>query len=166
MFTPKFDAAFREYADLELRCHILLSNGKDGSPEMEEAEARMEELWPQLDDVQQRSLRGMSSDLTWIRAQGKPFPKGRKKPEEVPSTDLQELSAAMKARDHHRVLHYLRLCTPCFPSESLARERAGLYAAIGLPEYARVFESSAIQFHGNHGVVGEGQLFSPLETTR
>lgn len=152
-FDPKIDATFLEYADLELRCHNLLLAGREDSDEIAEAEDRMENLWPQLDDVQQRSLRGMASDLSWIRRKSEPPPKGRKTPEEVAATERQELWAAMKSREWHRVLHYLRLCAPTFQAASLARERGIAYDAIGFPNYARVFDAYAIEFVGTMAVV-------------
>jgi hypothetical protein len=153
-FAPTIDAAFREYADLELRCHHLLLDGKEDSLETTEAEDRMEKLWPKLDDVQQRSLRGMASDLSWIRRKGEPPPRGRKTPEEVAATDRQELSAAIKSKEWHRILHYLRLCAPTFQAASLARERAIAYDAIGFPHYARVFDAQAIEFANTAAGVG------------
>src|SRR6266542_212155 len=152
-FDPTVDAAFREYADLELRRHHLLLDGKEDSVEIAEAEDRMDNLWTKLDDVQRRSLSGMASDLNWIRRKGKPPPKGRKTPEEVEATEQQELSAAIKLREWHRILHYLRLCAPTFQSALLAREREIAYDAIGFPEYARVFAAKAVEFAGTIAVV-------------
>ena len=60
----------------------------------------------------------------------------------------KELSAAIKLKEWHRILHYLRLCAPSFQAASLARERGIAYDAIGFPDHARVFESQAIQFAG------------------
>jgi hypothetical protein len=147
-FDPTIDAAFLEYADLELLCHHLLSSGKDETDEMADAEARMETIWGSLDDIQRRSLRGMASDLSWVRRNGEPAPKGRKTPDEVSAADQQELATAIKTRDWHRILHYLRLCAPLFQAASLANERGAAYAAIGLPEYANVFKA--------HEACGEG----------
>ncbi len=157
-FDPTIDAAFLEYADLELRCHHLLLDGKEDSLEIGEAEDRLEKLWTQLDDVQQRSLRGMASDLSWIRRKGEPPPKGRKTPEEVAATEQEELLAAIKSKEWHRILHYLRLCAPTFQAASLARERAIAYDAIGFPDYARVFAAQAIEFAGTRPV-GSGAVY-------
>jgi len=145
-FDPTIDPTFLEYADLELRCHCLLLGDKEDSAEIAEAEDRMEKLWTRLDAVQQRSLRGMASDLSWIPRKGEPPPRGRKSPEDVAATEQQELSAAIKLKDWHRILHYLRLCAPVFQPASLARERAIAYDAIGFPSYARLFEAKAIEF--------------------
>jgi len=145
-FEPTIDAVFREYADLGLRRHQLLSAGKDDSAEVAEAEERMDTLWPRLDEVQRRSLKGMASDLNWIRRKGEPPPKGRKTPVEVSEQDQQELSAAIRSKEWHRILHYLRLCAPAFQAASLARERGIAYEAIALPGYARVFSESVVEF--------------------
>src|SRR5437867_4024333 len=134
-FDPTIDAAFREYADLELRRHHLILEGKENSLEIADAEVRMDELWAKLDGVQRRSVSGMASDLNWVRRDGQPPPKGRQTPEEVTAAERQELSAAMELREWHRVLHYLRLCAPTFQAALLARERGIAYAAIGFPEY-------------------------------
>jgi hypothetical protein len=146
VLDPTIDAVLREYADLELRRHQLLSAGKGDSAELAEAEEQMDTLWPKLDEVQRRSLKGMASDLNWARRQGKPPPKGRKTAGEVSEQDQQELSAAIRSRDWHRILHYLRLCGPAFQAASLARERGIAYEAIGLPGYARVFKESVVVF--------------------
>jgi hypothetical protein len=145
-FEPTIDAAFREYAELELRCHKLLVEGREDSLEISQAEDRMEELWPKLDNTQQRSLRGMASDLSWIRRKGEAPPKGRRTPEDVVPAEQQELLAAVKARAWHRILHFLRLCAPNFQPSALARERALAYDAIGFPNYAKTFEAKAVEF--------------------
>ena len=150
---PTIDATFREYADLQLRRHYLLFQGKEDSPGIAEAEERMEQLWTKLDDVQRRSLSGMASDLNWIR-KGEPPPKGRKTREEVTATEQQELLMAIKSKEWHRILHYLRLCAPSFQAASLARERATAYDAIGFPDYARVFGTHAIGFAGTNAILG------------
>jgi hypothetical protein len=143
---PMIDAVFREYADLALRRHHLLSEGKRDSGEVSDAEERMDTLWPKLDQPQRRCLKGMVSDLNWIRRKAELPPKGRKSPSEVSTHEQQELSAAIKAKDWHRILHYLRLCAPFFHAASLARERGIAYEAIGLPGYARVFSEKAVEF--------------------
>src|SRR5690242_11393860 len=145
-FDPTIDAVFREYADLELRRHQLLLAGKHDTAEVAEAEEQMETLWPGFDEVQRRSLKGMASDLNWVRRQGEPPPKGRKTVGEVGEQDQQELSTAIRSKDWHRILHYLRLCAPAFQAASLARERGIAYEAIGLPGYARVFRESVVEF--------------------
>jgi len=88
----------------------------------------------------------MASDLNWIRRKGEPPPKGRKTPIEVSAQEQQELSTAIKSREWHRILHYLRLCAPAFQAASLARERGIAYEAIGLPGYARVFNEKVAEF--------------------
>src|SRR5437762_3383480 len=94
-FDPTMDAVFRESAELELRCHYLLLEGKENTTESLAAEGRMTVLWEKLDDVQRRSLNGMGSDLNWVRRKGEPPPKGRKGPEEVTAAEQQELVAAI-----------------------------------------------------------------------
>src|SRR4051812_15730714 len=103
-FDPIIDAVFREFADLELRRHFLLLEGKENTPETEAAEERMEQLWEKLDDVQRRSLKEMASDLNWVRRKGEPPPRGKKEAEDVTETELQELLAAIEAKNWHEVL--------------------------------------------------------------
>lgn len=138
-FNPAMDQAFRECADLQLRHHYLLLDNKDDSEEMIAVEARLEELWPSFDEIQRRSLSGMGSDLNWIRRNCEPPPRGRKTPDEVSSAERHELEAAMKSKEWHRILHFLRLCAPWFQASSLASERRIAYDAIGLPRYSSAF---------------------------
>jgi hypothetical protein len=144
-YDPMMDEAFHEYAGLRLSRHYLLMEEKDDSDEAAEVEARMEKLWPSFDDKQRQSLSGMGSDLNWILRKYLPAPKGRQTANEVPATDLEELYAARQAIEWHRILHYLRLCTPCFRPASLATERRTAYDAIGLPQYANVF-AQAVEY--------------------
>jgi hypothetical protein len=142
-FDPKMDAAFREYADLQLRHHDLLVEGKASAPETSAVEDRMDALWGTLDDTQRRSLSGMRSDLNWAQRRGEPAPKGRKAPEEVAREEQQELVAAIGLKEWHRILHYLRLCAPLYPIAALAQLRGSAYEAIGLPTYASIFYKQA-----------------------
>jgi hypothetical protein len=144
-YDPKIDATFREYAELELRCHHLLLEGKENDPETIEAEDRMTELWEKLDEVQRRSLSGMGSDLNWLRRKGEPPPNGRKKPEEVTPDEREALQAAMESKDWHRLLHFLRICAPNLPIVILATLRESAYDEIGLPAYASVFSELAAE---------------------
>jgi tetratricopeptide (TPR) repeat protein len=153
-FDPTIDAAFREYAELELRCHYLLLEGKENAPETLEAEDRMTALWEKLDEVQRRSLKGMGSDLNWVRRKGQPPPKGRKGSEEVPPTEQQELVTAIGAKEWHKVLHYLRLCAPSFPVDALAHHRARIYEALGLPNYASTFYEQAADLDPANADIG------------
>src|SRR5262249_5137101 len=93
-----------------------------------------------------------ASDLNWIRRKGEPPPKGRKTPGEVAETERQALSAAMKSKEWHRVLHFLRLRAPDFQAASLARERGFAYGAIGFPDYARVFDDTATEVAKDSGL--------------
>ncbi len=138
-FDPIMDAAFRESAELELRCHCLLAEGKEGAPEILAAEDRMTVLWEKLDDVQRRSLNGMGSDLNWVRRKGEPAPNGRKTAVEVLPAEQQELAAAIGSNEWHKALHYLRLCAASVPIVTVASLRGRAYEAIDLPTYASVF---------------------------
>ena len=138
-FQPTVDAAFREYAELELRCHFRLMEGKENDPETSLAEDRMTILWDELDEVPRRNLSGMGSDLNWVRRNCEPPPMGRKSPTEISDLEQQELLAAIRLKEWYKVLHYLRLCAPVFPEVTLAYLRGRIYEAIGMYAYASVF---------------------------
>src|SRR5205823_636365 len=129
-FNPTIDAAFREYADLQLRRHFLLLDGNTDTPETVAAEGRMDELWEQMDDMQRRSLKGMGSDLNWVRRNGEPPPKGPKSPEEVAAVERQKLVAAMESKEWLGLLHQLRVCAPTIPPVHLAYMRGTAYDAL------------------------------------
>ncbi len=137
------DAAFREYAELELRCHQLLLDAKDNVPETEAAEDRMNELWDKLDETQRQCLKGMGSDLNWVRRKGEPPPNGHKVAEEVTPIEQKEMVEAIGSKQWHKTLHYLRRCAPLIPIDALAYSRGRVYEAIGLPAYASVFYEQA-----------------------
>jgi len=159
-FDPTVDAAFREYADLQLLHHYLLLEGKDNAPETEAAEHQMEGLWDKLDAVQRQSLNGIGSDLNWVRRKGEPPPKGRKAPEEVTPTEQQELVAVIGLKEWHKILHYLRLCAPILPPVSLAHLRGHAYDALGFPTYASVFYEQAADFDPANAAIGVTALSS------
>src|SRR5690348_6692845 len=121
--TPKIDAAYREYAEAQLRRGLLVTEGKADGEEVDKVEERLGTLWESLDDAQRRSLNGMAADLNWLRRRGLPPPKGRKA-SEVIEAELKDLQAAQEARDWHAILHHLRVCAPAIPQDLLAYSRA------------------------------------------
>jgi len=143
-FTPIIDEKYQKYAELLLARHQLLLDGKDGDSHTEDIEDRLTELWEKLDDAQQRSLNGVSSDLNWVRRRGALPPKSRK-PEEITQADRDSLATAEAGKDGHGVLHYLRVCAPVEPGEALARRRANAYAEIGFPQLASLFKDFAAE---------------------
>src|SRR5262245_33361703 len=163
-FDPTIDEAFREYADLELRCHHLLLEGKEDAPETIEAEERMAELWENLDEVQRQSLSGMGSDLNWVWRMGEPPPRGRKTPEEILPQQQQELVAAIGSKEWHKTLHYLRICAPIFPTVTLAHLRGSAYDAIGFPSYASVFYEYGFEIDSSNADLGVAALSSLQKT--
>jgi tetratricopeptide (TPR) repeat protein len=153
-FDHMVDASFREYADLQLRRHSLLLEGKENAAETLEAEEQMEELWEKLDETQRHSLNGMASDLNWIRRNGEPPSKGRKTREEVTERESQELLAAMESKDWHALLNHLRVCAPTLPPVHLGYLRGTAYDALGFPGYARVFFEQAAEFDPANASMG------------
>jgi hypothetical protein len=160
LFDPKIDAAFREYADLQFLRHHQLLEGKDNVSETVAAENRMSELWDQLDEVERQSLKGMGSDLHWVRRKGAPPPKGRKVPEEVTLPEQQELVAAMGQRQWHKILDNLRLCAPMILISAFAHLRGHAYDALGFPTYASVFYKLAADLDPANPAIGVGALWS------
>jgi hypothetical protein len=132
------DDVYKQYAELLLRHHYLLSEDKDEAPETEAIEEEMTTLWDQLNPVQRKSLSGLGSDLSWIRRKYQPAPKGRR-PEDVTEQDFESLLQARATGDWHEVLHYLRLCAPKTPPSQTAYARAMAWSELGLPKLARVF---------------------------
>jgi tetratricopeptide (TPR) repeat protein len=137
-FDPTIDAIFREYVELQLRRHNLLTEGKEKDPEFDQTEDKMTELWEKLDATQRLSVNGMASDLNWIRRKGQPPAKGRTVGEVNPA-ERHELLSARALEEWHKFLHYLRLCASIIPAASLAYLRGTTYDAVGLPAYATDF---------------------------
>jgi len=143
-FTPNSTEEFRRYVELQLSRHRLLIEDKSNSPELEEIEDELTELWEALDDVQRQCVRGMSSDLNFVSRLGQTAPKGRQS-KDVDDDDLQEMMAMKSRKDWYGFLHYLRLCRPVFVAIQVARFRATAYTEMGLPGYAQKFSQLAVQ---------------------
>src|SRR5207244_3800062 len=89
------DKHFQTYALAILGHHYLLVQGKEGTPELQEVEEFMSWLWKKLNEGQRRELRGISSDLNWIRHGYLPAPKGGRK-EDVTKAELDRFYAEMQ----------------------------------------------------------------------
>ena len=137
-FRPSVDTAYRDFADLLLRRHRLLMEGKNDGEQIDGVEDDLSTLWEGLDDGQRQSLNGMGSDLNWARRAGEAAPMARKA-EDVSDADRQALAAAEEAQDAHAVLHWLRSCSPGMRFAELARRREQEYASVGLSQIAEVF---------------------------
>lgn len=138
------DETYRAYALLLLRRHHLLLRGQEESDEAEQIESRLSDLWEKLDEPQRRSLRGISSDLNWVRRRGLPAPKGRR-PEDVSEKDLIERTRLDEAQDWHSLLDKLRDCSPLEPPADLAYWRAKCYDMLRLPQVAAPFVDLAVE---------------------
>ena len=135
---PTIDSSYRAYADLLLRRHRLLGQGKDKGEEIAEVEDGLSALWEDLDEAQRQSLNGMGSDLNWARRRGTPAPMARKA-HDVREADREALTAAIEAKDAHAVLFWLRCCASSMPLAELAERRQQAYASTGFPQVADVF---------------------------
>jgi hypothetical protein len=133
--APNVDTGFRKYAELLLRRHSHLMDGRADDPETEKIDEDLSALWEQLDESQRRSLSGMGSDLNWVGRQGALAPKARSA-EVVTAEDRRLLAEAEAQKDWHATLHYLRVCAPVLAIDDVARRRAAAYVGIGLPAYA------------------------------
>lgn len=143
--TPTIDDAYRRYVDLLLRHSRLLAERGDEDAETEAVEEEMTRLWDHLNDVQRRSLSGLSSDLNWLRRGCQPAPRSRP-PEDVTPQDFRAIVEAKDRDDWHGVLHYLRVCSPKIPPFQLACQRALAWRAIGFPQLAGLFFDLASGF--------------------
>src|SRR5947209_6818664 len=108
------DKNFLAYADALLRHHYLLSDGNEDGPEAERVEEQLTALWEKLDDTQREQLRGVSSDLNWIRRGYTPPPKGRRR-EDVTPEELMEFYRLNEAQDFFGMLPALRVCAAAVP---------------------------------------------------
>lgn len=137
-FTPIIHDDYLRYADLLLQHHRLLCAGIEESDEIESIEDEMTALWDRLDSVQRASLSGLGSDQNWIRRNGEPAPRGKKR-EEVTPQDKEALDRSIKEEDWHAALHYIRICHCLFPNDYLANLRSIAWLKLGFPEIANLF---------------------------
>jgi tetratricopeptide (TPR) repeat protein len=164
VFDATIDDTFREYAAWELRRHTLTVAGQEDADETVAAEDRMEKVWELLDDNQKRSLKGIGSDLAWVRRDGTAPPRGPKAPDDVGPAEQEGLVAAIGRKDWHLILHYLRLCAPLIPAPAIAQLRGHAYEALGLPAYASVFFEKASDWDAANTDAGAFAL-SAIERT-
>jgi hypothetical protein len=150
---PKVDAGYRKYAELLLRRHTHLMEGRADDADTEQIDEELSALWEQLDESQRRSLSGMGSDLNWVRRHGALPPKARPA-EAVTAEDTRLLTEAEAQKDWHATLHYLRVCAPALAIDDLARRRGAAYVGVGLPGYADACRSLA----GRRGAAPPDQL--------
>lgn len=151
--TPKMDAAYREYAEKQMRRHFLLLEDKGDSDEADEIEARLAVLWEGMDETQRRTLNGIAADLNWLRRRGAPPPKGHAA-SEVTEAELHELQAAQDAQDWYAILHHLRVCAPAVPQDLLAYSRARCYYKLNFPEIGTAFADMAMELGRGNNHVG------------
>jgi hypothetical protein len=149
-FTPTIDERYRQYAELLVRHHQLLSEGKEDADETSAVEDDMSELWERLDDRQRSSLSGLGSDLNWLRREGAPPPRARKS-EDVTAADLEGLTKASQSLDWHGVLHFLRVCAPKMATLELASARTLAWERAGLPHIGKVFDAFRAELDKSNG---------------
>ena len=138
--------AFRSYAELELRRHKMLSEEIDEGHEAEDIEAQMDLLWEKLDEAQRQKIKGMGSDLNWVRRNGALPPNGNNDPSDVSEKDKKELLELIKSNDWEKLLRTLRICAPVLEKPTLAYFRGECYSGLNFPEYAAIFYKKAIDF--------------------
>ena len=139
---PIMNEPYLAYADLLLKHFRLLSNSSEESAEIEQVEDKMSCLWEMLDETQRRSLKGIGSDLNWVRRRGELPPRGVSR-DGVSQKEQSELKAAQSVEDWHAVLYHLRVCAAEIPRAELAATRAGCYREIGLESVAGTFQDFA-----------------------
>lgn len=161
-FTPIINDEYKKYAALLSRHHDLLCALIEDGEEIESIEDEMTVLWDRLDSVQRASLSGLGSDQNWIRRNGEPAPRGKKR-EDVTPEDKEALERSMNANDWHAVLHYIRVCRSWLPNDYLANIRSIAWIKIGLPEIANPFMEFASKLKLNDISVGspDGRTINP-----
>jgi tetratricopeptide (TPR) repeat protein len=138
------DENFDAYTGELLRHHYLLSEGKEAIAEAEQAEERLSTLWVKLDDTQRQQLRGVSSDLNWIRRGFVPPPKGRKR-EDVTPEELREFYRLNENQDYFEMLPALRVCAAAVPPVFVAFVRATCYSHLDLRAVSEPFLRAVIE---------------------
>lgn len=136
LFTA--DPNFRAYALALVRYHDLLSEGQDDDLRIETVEESMTALWGALNDEQRCELRGISSDLNWIRRGCLAAPKARLK-EEISQAELEAFGTHLETASPLTLLQAVRTCSAALEPELIADCRVRCYAALGLPEVAQRF---------------------------
>jgi len=86
---PAITDYLEAYAETLLRHHLLVSDGKEENPKLEEVEDQLGRQWENLDKAQQEQMRGLSSDLNWIRRGYAQAPKAKAR-EQVAPDELRE----------------------------------------------------------------------------
>lgn len=136
--VPLIDDRFLGYVGLQIRRHSLLAAGRERDEETGDVEDRMGEIWEELDDDQRSGVKGVGSDLNWLRRGGRVAPKARPR-EGVSESDLEALRRAEGEGDWHSVLYRLRDCAAAMVPQDIAAKRVHAYTALGMPEVARLF---------------------------
>jgi tetratricopeptide (TPR) repeat protein len=151
--SPAIDTEpYRQYAHLLVQHHRLLSQGKDQDLETESIEEEMGRLWDRFDAIQQRSLSGLGSDLSWVRRRFQAAPRGRRA-EDVTSQDLKALVEARELSDWHALLHHLRVCSAKLLPFQVAYLRGLAWSAVGFPNLAAVFYDAAAGLEPSNGLI-------------
>ncbi|MGL4551982.1 MAG: tetratricopeptide repeat protein [Gemmataceae bacterium] len=146
------DGNFTAYAKALVRHHALIEEGKGDGPEAEKAEETLSALWDRLTDSQRVQLRGLSSDLNWLRRKYAPPPRGRKR-EDVTPEELREFYRLNEAQDYLRMLPALRVCASAVPPVYVAFVRATCYSRLGLPPAAILFLRAVIDSGGKESTL-------------
>jgi tetratricopeptide (TPR) repeat protein len=151
-FTPTMNAVYLEYARKLLQHHRLLAEGREAADETIVIEDEMTELWDQLDAIQRKSLSGLSSDLNWVRRDGKLAPLFPKEVE-ISVDNRVELLKAYAGSDWHKALHQSRIMAALNPLFELASARGAVWEMIGQPSIAWIFFDFASRLRPRNGVV-------------
>lgn len=141
---PARSDGFEAYADALLRHHLMLSEGKEDGPEMEQVEDQLAHHWEELDEAQQQQMRGVSSDLNWIR-RGCAQAQRAKTREQVTPEELREFYQFNEAQAFAQTLTALRVCAAAVPPVFVAFVRGRCYSHLGLRPIANLFFRTAIE---------------------
>jgi len=141
---PAITDYLEAYAETLLRHHLLVSDGKEENPKLEEVEDQLGRQWENLDKAQQEQMRGLSSDLNWIRRGYAQAPKAKAR-EQVAPDELREFYQLNEVQDFARMLPALRVCAAAVPPVFVAYVRGICYGRLGLQTISNLFLRAAIE---------------------
>lgn len=128
--------SYREYVDSSRQLHALFLLNLEDSPEADTIREQMDVLWEALDEAQREIVRGIASDLRWIR-RGNAGNKRTK--EEAFAEDFPALLCAKNTDNWRDLLKYLRRCAPYLPSAKISYLRGKAWDMFGDYETAQLF---------------------------
>lgn len=140
--------AFRRHVDILVRLHHAWHDRSVAEAIREE----MDGLWDELSEEEEAQVRGVASDLNWVRRG--PAPRGPKL-EDVSQEDLVRFQqVARRGELGSEELRLMRRCLPRLPASMVAYRRGRIWAHHGCFALAHIFyERAAALEPGDEGYV-------------